>query len=81
MSLTLLPALGTPFPPTGLPHPALLGRSVPSVIVTCNALFGWYPWNVCSFQKGNRGMDLWERGGGEDLGGVEDGKLQSECNL
>lgn len=35
LSLTLLPA----FPPTGLLHPALIQRYIPSLIATCSAMF------------------------------------------
>lgn len=64
-----------PFFPTGLPRPALIGGFVPSLIVTCCALFVGNARDVCSFQNGSRGVDLGERGGWEDLGGEEEGKL------
>lgn len=38
-----------PLPPTGLPHTALIGGHVLSLIVTC------YPRDAFSFLKGNRG--------------------------
>ena len=37
-------------------------------------LFGWCLWEACSFLKGNgAGVDLGEKGGCEELGGVEGG--------
>lgn len=38
-------------------------------MVTCYAMLGVYPWEVCYFLKGNRGMSLgerWKDGRGED---------------
>lgn len=32
----------------GLPSPALIWRIVPSIIVICYAMFGWYPREACS---------------------------------
>lgn len=31
----------------------------PNLIVACSAMLSWYPWEACSFLKGNRGgVDL-----------------------
>ena len=70
-----------PFPPTGLPCPALILGFVSGLVVSCYAVFSWYPWEACSFLKGNRGgEDLGERGGERGLlGGVERGKTGMYC--
>ena len=36
------------------PCTALIRGFVPSVIITCSAMFGFYPWEPCSFLKENR---------------------------
>lgn len=43
---------------------ALIWRDVPSLTVTCHAVFGWYHWEIRPFPKGNGGVDLEERGSG-----------------
>lgn len=55
-----------------------------SVIVTCYTMFGWYPWEVCSFLKGKGATGvLGERkqGGGEGLGERRGGKPHLGCNI
>lgn len=57
------------FPPAGLPHPALIRRFVPSLIVSCYTMFSRYLWEACSFLKVNRGgVDLSGRGAGRSGG-------------
>lgn len=52
-----------PFPPTGLPCPALIWGFVPCLIVSCYDMFSGYPWDACPFVKGyGGGVDLGERG-------------------
>lgn len=72
-----------PFPPTGLPGLALIRRFVSSLTVICYAIFSWYPWEACSFVKGNRGVvDLGEREGEETVSEERrEGRLQLGCNV
>lgn len=53
---------------SGLTLTVLIRVFVPSFIVTHYAMFGWYSWEVCPFQKGNGEVDLRERGGEERTG-------------
>lgn len=51
------------FLPTKLPPAALRRGCVPSLIVSCYAVFARHPWEACPFLKGNRGsMDLRREG-------------------
>lgn len=59
---------------SGLTLIVLVRGFVPSFIVTHYAMFGWYPWEDCPFQKGNGEVDLRERGGGERTGRSENGE-------
>ena len=53
-----------PFPPIGLLHSTLTREFMPSLIASCYAIFGLYPWKTCFFLKENRvAVDLGERGG------------------
>lgn len=52
--------LGDPFPPTGLPHSALMWGLMPGLIVSCYAMFNWYYW---------RPVLWWEIGTGDNSGG------------
>lgn len=52
LTLILLLALETPFPPTGLLHPNIIWEEVPSLPVNWDAVFGWYPQESCPFLKG-----------------------------
>lgn len=46
----------------------------PRLIASCDAVFGWYHWKVCSFLKGSRGaIDLGKGEVGEGLWGGERG--------
>jgi hypothetical protein len=48
-----------------------------SLIVPYYVVFGWYPWEVCSFLEGNGGgVDLGERGVGGTLAGEEGKQLE-----
>lgn len=40
---------------TGKLCPALIKGFVPSLIVTCHAMFGWHPWEAASFLNKRRG--------------------------
>lgn len=66
-----------PFSPTGLPPPALILGSVPSLFVNCYSIFGWYPWDPYSLLKENGGaVDMRERdSGGVKLEQEKEGKL------
>ena len=65
------------FPHTGLTCPVLIWGYVPSFIVSCYALFCWYPWKACSFLKENRGEWILGRGEVWKLGRVEGGEAQA----
>lgn len=57
---------------------------MPSLIVTCFVLFVLYPWETCSFMKGNGGIvDLGEKGAGLGRGWEKkrEGNLWSGCNI
>lgn len=75
--LTLWPALGTLIS-SGLPCLVLTWRLSSCLIVSCSVLFNCHLWQVCCFLKGNGGGSVSEKiGAGEDLGGLEMGKLWS----
>lgn len=42
-----------PFPPTGLPYPALIWGDVSNFTITWYTMFGCYPWEACPFLKGD----------------------------
>lgn len=72
--------LWDPFPPTGLPHPALIWGFVPSLTASCYAEFNWYLWEACSLLKGNGGgVDFGERRCGEHWDNKSKGRLRSQC--
>lgn len=51
-----------PFPHSVLPYTSLIGGYVPSIIVTCCAVFNWYLWEAGSWLKENGGeMDVAKR--------------------
>lgn len=64
-------------------HPNLIERHVPSLIVTCNAMFDRHTWKACPFLKWCWGekMDLGESSGWGDRLGREEGKRLSKCNV
>ena len=68
--LSLFACSWDPFHPTGLPHLVLIRGFVPALIVVYCIMFRRYPWEDCSFLKGNEGgVDIGERVGREGLGG------------
>lgn len=76
-----------PFPPSGLPHPALAEVEVPSVTASWYTMAGWYLWEACLYLRRNRGgMDggegqLWGEEGGETLvGTLKQNKQKTQAN-
>lgn len=75
MSLTLLPVLGTPFPPTGLPSPAVICGFGPNLTISCSVEIPRRP--ALFLRKIEGGVDLGERGCRER--DWEEGKLWYRC--
>lgn len=72
-----------PFPPIGLPHPAVIWGFVFSLIVTYYAMFGWHTREVYSLLKGNWGEERTCGRGevGEKWKEWREGKLLSGCKV
>lgn len=65
-------AISDSVPPTGLPSPIMIWEFVPSLNVSCYAVFVWYQLERCSLLKGNggsEGEERWEIGLEEVEGG------------